>query len=54
MIGIEKKVCYSDLVALKRAVEISLGTIDSLLGAGVLGNGLCAFADSVLGQFAGK
>lgn len=41
-------------MALKRAVEISLGTIDSLLRAGVLGNGFRAFADSVLGQFTGK
>lgn len=42
-------------MALRRAVLISGEfSLTDLFAAGVLGDSLCAFADSVLGQFTGK
>ena len=42
------------MVVLKRTVLKCLERLDALLAAGVLGHGLGAFTDSVLGQFSGQ
>ncbi len=43
-----------EILALKRAVFDCLADVSALLGAGVLGDGLGALADGVLGKLAGQ
>ena len=49
-----KDLFESNWVALKRAVLCFYIRQKYLLAAGVLGDGLCAFTDSVLGEFTGQ